>query len=375
MEHAWLLLFVTPAVLMAFAVEAVIARAVGKTVHAAGTTTNNLLVAFGQRAVSATLGLAPFALYPWLESTVGIWDWDTGKVGVWIIAFLVVDFTMYLRHLAAHRVAFLWAIHAVHHQSTDYNLTVATRLGWLQDTILVSLPMAFLGMPMEVVLVLFAAGNTYQLFQHTMLIGRLGIVDAILMTPSNHRVHHGRNPQYLDKNHGNVLVIWDRLFGTWEPEVEPPIYGTLDGLPSLDPLENNLAPIRKLVAKVRRQPTFSMKCAALVRPPEWCASEPAFVAPPQVTRQRPWAIAIAVGGGFAALLVSALLAALPPDIMVAIATATFVLGLVIMGTALDGRWVRPVGDTRQARIGAVIQTLAGASEDGPLAVLGRRLNR
>jgi sterol desaturase/sphingolipid hydroxylase (fatty acid hydroxylase superfamily) len=165
----------------------------------------------------------------------------------WIAAWLILDFTMYWRHRAAHRIAFLWAVHSVHHQSEEYNTTVGARASMFQDTILVVMPLAILGAPVSMAMTIFAFISFVTFFSHTELVGTLGVLDKVFVTPSVHRVHHGRNTACLDTNYGASLVIWDRIFGTYAEETEKVEYGTLDGLDSYDPLANNLNPWQKLI--------------------------------------------------------------------------------------------------------------------------------
>jgi sterol desaturase/sphingolipid hydroxylase (fatty acid hydroxylase superfamily) len=168
---------------------------------------------------------------------------DLGTTWVsWLVALLAVDFAYYWWHRAGHQVNALWAMHVVHHQSERYNLTVALRqpsfsglIGWI-----VYVPIALLGVPLKVALAMTAFDTLYQFWIHTEKIGRLGPLELVLNTPSHHRVHHGVNPRYIDKNYGGILIVWDRLFGTFEAESERPVYGITKPLASLDPGWANL---------------------------------------------------------------------------------------------------------------------------------------
>lgn len=176
------------------------------------------------RLVSLSPGWAP----PWLVPLVP-----------WMVAFVGVDFLYYWWHRLSHEVNFLWAAHVVHHQSEDYNLAVALRQSVLTSWTALPfyLPLALLGVPTLVFAVVHALSTLYQFWIHTQLVGKIrGPVDWILNLPSHHRVHHAINPQYLDKNYGATLVIWDRLFGTYEEEQETPVYGITNPLRSFDPM-------------------------------------------------------------------------------------------------------------------------------------------
>jgi sterol desaturase/sphingolipid hydroxylase (fatty acid hydroxylase superfamily)/poly(3-hydroxybutyrate) depolymerase len=157
----------------------------------------------------------------------------------WVVAFIGVDLLYYWWHRLSHEVNFLWAAHVVHHQSEDYNLAVALRQAVLTSWTALPfyLPLALLGVPTLVFAVTHALSTLYQFWIHTQLVGKIrGPVDWIMNLPSHHRVHHAINTQYLDKNYGATLVIWDRLFGTYEEEVEKPVYGITKPLASFDPM-------------------------------------------------------------------------------------------------------------------------------------------
>ncbi len=155
-----------------------------------------------------------------------------------VLAFFVADFVYYWEHRIAHQVRLLWTQHAVHHSSRDLNIATAFRFGPLEGlwALIIHLPMVFLGFPPEMV---FFGGITvlaYQTWLHTEAIGRLGPLEAVLNTPSHHRVHHGADAKYLDRNYGGVLIIWDRLFGTFQAEEERPRYGLVRDFDSRNPV-------------------------------------------------------------------------------------------------------------------------------------------
>lgn len=155
-----------------------------------------------------------------------------------IVLFLGVDFCYYWAHRLSHEINLFWAGHVVHHQSEDYNLSVALRQGFAQKlfTIIIYLPLAFLGFSTELFLIFSAWNTLYQFWIHTETIGKLGPLEWVLNTPSHHRVHHGREPKYIDKNHAGVLIIWDRLFGTFQAEEERPVYGITTPANTWNPL-------------------------------------------------------------------------------------------------------------------------------------------
>jgi sterol desaturase/sphingolipid hydroxylase (fatty acid hydroxylase superfamily) len=165
---------------------------------------------------------------------------DPASPWTWILAMVLYDFCYYWLHRLGHERTLLWAAHVAHHQSEDYNLSTALRqtstgflFGWL-----FYLPMYFAGIPAAVVVTVGSLNLIYQFWVHTQHIGKLGWYEWIFVTPSNHRVHHAQNERYLDRNYGGLFIIWDRIFGTFQEELddEPPVYGIRGPLRSFNPL-------------------------------------------------------------------------------------------------------------------------------------------
>lgn len=155
--------------------------------------------------------------------------------------FLSVELAYYAMHTASHRVRWLWATHSVHHSATRYNFSAAIRLGWtglISGNFLFFVPLAWLGFSPVAITVMLALNLLYQFFLHTELSPRFGPLEWVLNTPSHHRVHHASNAHCLDKNFGGVLIVFDRVFGTFAaaPEQEPLRYGLKGGVPSNNPI-------------------------------------------------------------------------------------------------------------------------------------------
>ena len=158
---------------------------------------------------------------------------------VWVLLFLGADFFYYWFHRLAHEISIMWGSHAVHHQSEEYNLTVALRQAWYQGafSFVFYLPLAVLGFNPVMFFVVSQVITLYQFWIHTKLINKMPApFEYIFNTPSHHRVHHGVNPQYIDKNHAGTLIIWDRMFGTFEPEQEEVVYGITKQAKSWNPI-------------------------------------------------------------------------------------------------------------------------------------------
>ncbi|WP_439533268.1 sterol desaturase family protein [Polymorphobacter sp.] len=177
---------------------------------------------------------------------IGRWLWDYRLFDIpstwWALAMCFVgeDFAYYWFHRTAHRVRWFWASHVIHHSSQHYNFSTALRQTWtgfLSLSFAFRLPLFLIGFPVEMILFCAGLNLVYQFFIHTEMVRRLPFgLEYLLNTPSHHRVHHGTNPQYLDTNYGGVLIIWDRLFGTFFAEGEAPRYGIVNNLMSFNPL-------------------------------------------------------------------------------------------------------------------------------------------
>ena len=213
--------------------------------------------------------LLKVAIYTWAFQHVALFELSASSPWVWIGALIGYDFCYYWLHRAGHRIGVLWAAHVVHHQSEDYNLGTALRqtssgflLGWI-----FYLPLAVAGVPPLVFGVVALIDLLYQFWVHTQQVGKLGWFDRWFCSPSNHRAHHGVNERYLDKNYGGILILWDRLFGSFveEDEREPVVYGTRAPLRSFNPLWANLQVYRDLWLDSWRTRSLGRQAARLVR--------------------------------------------------------------------------------------------------------------
>lgn len=169
---------------------------------------------------------------------------DTGLV--FLATFVVADFAYYWYHRLSHEVPVLWTMHHTHHSSPWMNFTTAARLNWIAKFVspLFYAPLILLGFNPTFLAAAITLGLLYQFFLHTEAVGKLGWFEGkFLNTPSAHRVHHGSNAQYIDKNYAGVFVIWDRLFGSYEPECEKVHYGVTSGFISHNPLVVQFRPL------------------------------------------------------------------------------------------------------------------------------------
>ncbi|MFT4126230.1 MAG: sterol desaturase family protein [Gordonia sp. (in: high G+C Gram-positive bacteria)] len=178
-------------------------------------------------ATSAAWKILGMLVYTAIFAYLAPWQLSMTAWYTWVIGFLGVDFLYYWNHRVAHRVRLVWATHQAHHSSEYFNFATALRQKWnISNALLMWLPLPFLGVPPAVVFACYGLNLVYQFWIHTEHIGRLWRpVEFVLNTPSHHRVHHGSDPEYLDRNYAGVLIIWDRLFGSFAPETHRPTYG------------------------------------------------------------------------------------------------------------------------------------------------------
>jgi sterol desaturase/sphingolipid hydroxylase (fatty acid hydroxylase superfamily) len=184
------------------------------------------------------------AVFAAIEHHYSLWRMDTSHWATWVFAFVAYDFCYYWNHRIGHERQIFWASHVAHHQSEEYNLSTALRqtstgflLSWL-----FYVPMFLLGVPAEVYVTVASANLIYQFWVHTEHVPKLGWFEWFFVSPSNHRVHHAQNDQYMDRNYGGVFIVWDRLFGTFQEEQEddPCVFGIRGPLHTFNPLWANL---------------------------------------------------------------------------------------------------------------------------------------
>jgi sterol desaturase/sphingolipid hydroxylase (fatty acid hydroxylase superfamily) len=175
----------------------------------------------------------------------------------WVIAFLAIELVYYWYHRLSHEWPFLWTLHHTHHSSEYMNLTTAMRLNWLGGffSAFAFVPLVLLGIEPAIIVSLQGISLVYQFFLHTEAVDKLGFLEGLLITtPSAHRVHHGSNEPYIDKNYGAILIIFDRLFGTYEAETEPVEYGVTTGSIGNNPFVINFKPMWQfLQGKFKRE--------------------------------------------------------------------------------------------------------------------------
>lgn len=191
----------------------------------------------------------------------------------WILLLFAEDFVYYWNHRIAHESRLFWASHVVHHSSTKYNLSTALRQTWSGSfyTFIFWAPLALIGFHPLMILTQMSISLLYQYWIHTELIKKLPKwFEAVFNTPSHHRVHHATNPQYLDRNHAGIFIIWDRLFGTFEPEVEKPVYGLVTNINTHNPIKIAYLEWYNLLKDVFTSKTsLGKRILYFLKPPGW----------------------------------------------------------------------------------------------------------
>lgn len=307
----------------------------------------------------------------------------------WVTVFILVDLAYYWLHRLSHEVHILWAGHVVHHSSEEYNLTVALRQSSLHGLMswVFYMPLAFLGVPWLPFVVCHGLNLIYQFWIHTRHVGRLGPLEWVMNTPSHHRVHHGVNPKYQDRNFAGVFIVWDKLFGTFVPEEEEPVYGITIPLRSWNPLWANVHVFTEIWRNARATRRWRDKLRVVFGRPSWRPPDLGrSIVAPEVSAETyerfdppvPPGLRRYAGAQFVAVLLASIwvlriIATLPFSQAAALAFY-IVLSLANLGALLEGqRWVFWAELARLTTLAGVAAALWQAGEFTPWLVLGTGL--
>ncbi|MCX4763952.1 sterol desaturase family protein [Streptomyces sp. NBC_01275] len=231
----------------------------------------SVLTGVGALVVSTVSRSISLLVYAWVYVEVAPFHLPENAWYTWVILFFGVDLTIYGYHRMTHRVRVMWAGHQVHHSSEYLNVAVAVRRKWAQwFEKLMWLPLPLLGVPPVLVFTMQSLHLLYGIFAHTEKIGKCpAFIEAVFVTPSHHRVHHGSDQIYLDKNYGSILIIWDRLFGTFQPELHRPTYGLTTPLSSNSVWHIQIHEFAKMFRDVRRAGSWRHRLGYVFGPPGW----------------------------------------------------------------------------------------------------------
>lgn len=268
-----LILYAVPFFLLAIAFELAWGWHTGNRTYRLNDTVSSLMLGnLSQARRFVMLGIGG-AVYHATTQYFSLSLWDATAPLTWIVAFVLYDFCYYWLHRFGHERQILWAAHVAHHQSEEYNLSTALRqtssgflLGWV-----FYIPMFVLGIPAEVLVTVGALNLIYQFWVHTRYIPELGWFEWFFVSPSNHRVHHAQNDQYMDRNYGGVFILWDRLFGTYQRELaqESCIYGIRGPINSWNPLVALTHVYHDMVTDILRTDSWSSRLKVLTARTGW----------------------------------------------------------------------------------------------------------
>ncbi|MBO9153939.1 sterol desaturase family protein [Chitinophaga sp. GCM10012297] len=251
--------------------EYLVSRRTGKNYFQFAESVANLNVGIAERLLDIFVTGLFYFFFDYIYRNFAIWDIQPNWL-TWFLLFLATDFVWYWYHRLAHEVNILWAAHVVHHQSEDFNYTVSARITVFQAAArsLFWAILPLMGFPPAMITALLLVHGLYPFFIHTQTIGRLGILEYFMVTPSHHRVHHSSNEKYLDKNYGDVLIIWDKMFGTFvkEDHKEPCVYGLTSPLKSHSFLWQQFHFMLELGTAFRRAKDWKQKWNVLFGKPD-----------------------------------------------------------------------------------------------------------
>ena len=271
-----IILYATPFFFILIAVELFFNRKREQSVYRI----NDSIMSLSLGVISQTKKLVIFSfaaiVYAWAGEAISITQLSADSPIVWLFSFVFYDFLYYWFHRFSHQINFLWASHVVHHQSEEYNLTTALRQTSSSVFVWIFyLPSFVIGIPAEVFFVSGALNLIYQYWVHTQLIGKLGWFESTFVTPSHHRVHHGQNEIYIDKNHGGVFILWDKIFGTYQEELEDEkvVYGVRRPVNSFNPIWANFHTWTSLLVDAFRTKSWLDKIRIWFMPTGWRPSD------------------------------------------------------------------------------------------------------
>ncbi|TAE69295.1 MAG: sterol desaturase family protein [Bacteroidetes bacterium] len=231
----------------------------------------NISCGASQQIIGVFLKVLSVGIFELIRFNFAIFDIPVNWLS-FVVVFILADFSYYWAHRMSHEINLFWqAGHVVHHQSEDYNYSVALRQSWFQTffTSPFYWYLALLGFDTTQFLLAYSLNTVYQFWIHTEKVGKLGFLEWFMNTPSHHRVHHGRNPKYIDKNHAGVFIVWDRMFGTFQQEEERPTYGITTPIQTWNPIWSQFFGMHQIYKTTQKMTKFSDKIKVLFKKPGW----------------------------------------------------------------------------------------------------------
>ena len=225
-------------------------------------------------SVKDVLGLSITLIsYDWISSKIAVFHLESTVIA-YVIGFIAIDFYGYWSHRLSHQINFLWNKHAIHHSSEEFNLACALRQpvsSFVNLFTFLLIPAALLGVPSKVIAITLPVHLFLQFWYHTKHIKKIGFLENILVSPSHHRVHHAINPEYMDKNHSQIFIVWDKLFGTFQEELEtvPPVFGITRPAKTWNPIRINFQHLSLLISDAWRAESWKDKFTIWFKPTGW----------------------------------------------------------------------------------------------------------
>jgi sterol desaturase/sphingolipid hydroxylase (fatty acid hydroxylase superfamily) len=272
-EYEKILVFVMPIFLLLIIIEKIYGHYKGEDTAPNMDTVSS--VSSGMvNSVKDVLGLSITLIsYDWIASKIAIFHLEA-TIFAYIMGFIAIDFYGYWSHRFSHQINFLWNKHAIHHSSEEFNLACALRQpisSFVNLFTFLLIPAALLGVPSKVIAVTLPIHLFLQFWYHTKHIKKIGFLENILVSPSHHRVHHAINPEYMDKNHSQIFIIWDKIFGTFQEELAsvPPVFGITRPAQTWNPIRINFQHLWLLITDAWRAENWKDKCTIWFQPTGW----------------------------------------------------------------------------------------------------------
>jgi len=268
-REEWLILISTPIYIIIIGLEIVLSHLQHRKAYTFKDTLANIYLMLLNSGIDLAFMVVYLAVlqYFFIHS---FFHWNHPVI-YWLVLLIGEDFMYYWLHRFDHEVRFFWAIHVTHHSSEKFNFTVGFRSSVFQPLyrFFYFIPLAFIGFRPQDIAFIYSATQIWGIFVHTEMIKKMGWLEYIFVTPSHHRVHHGQNDQYIDRNMGMFLIIWDKMFGTFEPEGEKVIYGVTKPPESNHPAETVFHEFRNMARDVKRAPDMRSKFMYIFGRPGW----------------------------------------------------------------------------------------------------------
>ena len=270
----WLIASIAFLIILLLTFEAVFAKKKKISIYNFSDSFTNLYCGVLERIFDLVFSILILFLFDYIHRNFAIIEFSF-SIPIWILGLFVTDFIAYWFHRLSHQVNFLWAAHIVHHQSEELNITTVFRVSFFAVVFraLFFVWMALAGFDVFTIVTTSLFLGLYQLFTHSRVVGKLGILEYFMTTPSHHRVHHGRNEKYMDKNYAHIFIFWDRLFGTFKNEEEEPDYGITSGFINSSAYNATFSYWKNLFKRAKMAKTPKDKILIFLKGPRWTPND------------------------------------------------------------------------------------------------------